>query len=105
MQTQTDQSPLQTADVALTEGLAAFVVETPAAKIPAEAFEAASRCIVDTIGCILAGANSELLEPLSSYLHAAAEPGLHIVAGTRFRTSAASAAMINGSFGHALDFD
>jgi 2-methylcitrate dehydratase PrpD len=91
--------------VQLTEALIAFIRETPAASIPQEALDKASACIVDTVGCILAGSNSEMLEPLAHYLADSEEAGPHVVAGTSVRTSAARAALANGSFGHALDFD
>src|SRR5262245_56463982 len=91
--------------VNLTEALTDFIRNTPTSAIPQEAFDKATACIVDTVGCILAGSNSEMIEPLEHFLDDGEESGPHVVAGTAFRTSAARAAMVNGSFGHALDFD
>src|SRR3954468_22801521 len=105
MQNETDHAAGQAEIAGLTEALGTFVLRTAATDIPSAAFEAATECIVDTIGCILAGSNSEMREPMTDYLRQAAEPGPHVIAGTGLRASAACAAMINGSFGHALDFD
>lgn len=89
----------------LTSALSRFILETPAAAIPPDVFEKASACIVDTVGCILAGSNSEVRDPLKRFLDQDSEPGNHVVAGSSARTSAARAALVNGTFGHALDFD
>jgi 2-methylcitrate dehydratase PrpD len=93
--------------IELTRALADFVVRTPSEEIPPAAFERASKCIVDTVGCILAGAASELAEPMEKYLAdgIGAGPAGCVVAGTAFRTTPERAALVNGSFGHALDFD
>jgi 2-methylcitrate dehydratase PrpD len=90
--------------VELTRVFAEFVVGTASAAIPAEAFDRAAKCIVDTVGCILAGSASELAEPMNGFLHGGTT-GSAVVIGTNLRTSPELAAMVNGSFGHALDFD
>jgi 2-methylcitrate dehydratase PrpD len=71
--------------------------------IPAEAGEAARQCILDWIACTLAGST----EPLAGILRAefAADGGPASVFGGGQRTSTTVAALINGSTGHALDFD
>jgi 2-methylcitrate dehydratase PrpD len=91
--------------VKLTEIIANFVRHTSANALPALAYEKAMANIVDTVGCILAGANSELREPVEAFLKQGGSSGSNIVAGTSLRTSPALAAFANGSFGHALDFD
>lgn len=91
--------------VKLTEIVAGFVRDIPASAVPALAYEKAMANIVDTIGCILAGANSEVRKPIEAFLKQGAASGSNIVAGTPLRTSPALAALANGSFGHALDFD
>jgi 2-methylcitrate dehydratase PrpD len=72
-------------------------------EIPAEASVAARQCILDWLGCTLAGST----EPLAQILRAefAADDGLATVIGARQRASAKTSALINGSAGHALDFD
>ncbi|MBV8713811.1 MAG: MmgE/PrpD family protein [Chloroflexi bacterium] len=70
---------------------------------PSEAGVAARQCILDWLGCTLAGST----EPLAQILRAefAAENGPATVIGAGQRTSAKTAALINGAAGHALDFD
>jgi 2-methylcitrate dehydratase PrpD len=72
-------------------------------EIPAEAGMAARQCILDWLGCALAGST----EPLSGLLRAefAVEDGPATLIGGSQRTSAKTAALINGAAGHALDFD
>ncbi len=72
-------------------------------EIPAEASLAARQCILDWVGCTLAGST----EPLAQMLRAefAAEDGPATVFGARQPAGTRTAALINGSAGHALDFD
>jgi 2-methylcitrate dehydratase PrpD len=72
-------------------------------EIPAEAGMAARQCVLDWLGCTLAGST----EPLAQILRAefAAEDGPATLIGGSQRTSAKTAALINGAAGHALDFD
>jgi 2-methylcitrate dehydratase PrpD len=71
--------------------------------IPVEASVAARQCILDWLGCTLAGST----EPLAEILRAefAEEDGPATVIGGSQRASAKTAALINGAAGHALDFD
>jgi 2-methylcitrate dehydratase PrpD len=89
----------------LTETVARFIAESSFADIPGAATDKAKKVITDTIGVILAGAGSELAPPLMAYLQRSGEAGGQPILGTGRTTSAELAAMINGSFGHALDFD
>jgi 2-methylcitrate dehydratase PrpD len=72
-------------------------------EIPAEAGVAARQCMLDWLGCTLAGST----EPLAKILCAefAGEDGPATVIGSSQRTSTKTAALINGAAGHALDFD
>lgn len=72
-------------------------------EIPAQARVAACQCVLDWLGCALAGS----AEPLSRILRAefAAGEGPASVIGSSQRASAKTAALINGAAGHALDFD
>ena len=89
----------------LTNALATFAVETPGQAIPEAAFEKAEKAIADTIGCILAGSVADVGDPLRAYLDAAEAAGNRPVLGTGRTAPPETAAMINGTFGHALDFD
>ncbi|MFD1840574.1 MmgE/PrpD family protein [Paracidovorax cattleyae] len=91
----------------LTEHVARFIQQARSDQFPADALDKAKKVIVDTFAVILSGADSEVEEPLLKYLALdGAEPadGTPIL-GTRHRASAEVSALINGTFGHALDFD
>lgn len=74
-------------------------------EISAEGREAAGHCLLDFLGCALAGAE----EPLSHILVrelAAGEAGSQAgLLGRPERATLQTAALINGAAGHALDFD
>ncbi|MDH4378275.1 MAG: MmgE/PrpD family protein [Ramlibacter sp.] len=89
---------------ALTAHVARFVVQASANQFPADALDKARKVIADTFAVILSGADSEVTEPLMRYL--ALESGGHSpILGTDRAASPETAALINGTFGHALDFD
>ncbi len=89
----------------LTEGIAEFITTKGLADFPAGAVDNAKRVIADTVGVILAGAVAEVSEPLLTYAAGTGATGNAVVLGTSLRTSPEVAAMLNGTFGHALDFD
>src|SRR5690606_37281664 len=89
----------------LTECIARFVVDTTAESFPPEATQKAQKVVADTFACIVAGAGSETAEPLARYVERAGAPGARPILGTRLAASPEIAAMVNGTFGHSLDFD
>ncbi len=89
----------------LTRALAGQARKLTYTDLPDEIRALARQCVLDTIACTLAGAS----EPLTTLLLAEmteqggrAEAG---VIGHAARLPAASAALVNGAAGHALDFD
>ena len=88
-----------------TASIAEFIVKTNAADFPAGSDEKAIKVIVDTFAVILAGAGSEVAEPLQRYLESARESGASPILGTGRTASPETAALINGTYGHALDYD
>jgi 2-methylcitrate dehydratase PrpD len=94
-----------TNSVPLTEALARFAAETPARDIPEAAYDNAAKAIADTIGCILAGSVADVSAPLLRYLGQIEGDGTRPVLATGKTAPAEIAAMVNGTFGHALDFD
>ena len=86
----------------LTETIAAFVAETRNADVPPAAIEKAKKGIADTLAVILAGATSEVAGPMLRY---ADIPGTAAILGTQRSTTPEFAALVNGTFGHALDYD
>jgi 2-methylcitrate dehydratase PrpD len=88
-----------------TATIADFIVKTRAADFPAGSDEKALKVIVDTFAVILAGVSSEVAEPLHRYLEAARESGASPILGTGRTATAETAALINGTYGHSLDYD
>jgi 2-methylcitrate dehydratase PrpD len=88
-----------------TEAIASFIASTSLADLPSGAVEKAKKAITDTFAAILAGAGSEVAEPLRRYVQSGGESGASPILGTRFAASAETAALVNGTFGHALDYD
>ncbi|GAA4327589.1 MmgE/PrpD family protein [Pigmentiphaga soli] len=91
----------------MTEQVARFVAQANAAQFPPDALDKARKVIADTFAVILAGANSEVSEPLARYLDldGPAGTGGAPILGTARRAPPEAAALVNGTFGHALDFD
>jgi 2-methylcitrate dehydratase PrpD len=73
--------------------------------IPDEAREVARHCLLDFLGCALAGADDPLTEILVAQV-AADEGGSQAgLIGRPERATLRTAALVNGAAGHALDFD
>ena len=88
-----------------TATIANFIAKTGTADFPAGSDQKAIKVIADTFAVLLAGAGSEVAAPLQRYLESARESGASPVFGTGRTASAETAALINGTFGHALDYD
>ena len=73
---------------------------------PAAAIDIAKRCIIDGLGVMLAGSAQDASGILRGYLQDSDARSEATAFGPRpFRTGAASAALLNGTSGHALDWD
>lgn len=73
--------------------------------IPATVQQAAKRCLIDTFGVALAGSGSEVAEQARAVSRLTAAGGHCAVLGDTRALCAPAAAFINGTAGHALDFD
>ena len=89
----------------LTESIASFIVNTSSSEFPVAILDKAKKAITDTFSVILAGAGSEVAPALLKYISAYNEPGGSPILGTGLSYSSEVAALANGAFGHALDFD
>jgi 2-methylcitrate dehydratase PrpD len=89
----------------LTATLAAFLRNTTLADVPPEALDTAKKAIADTVAVILAGAGSEVAPPLLRYVAHSGERGASPILGSGQTAAPELAALVNGTFGHALDFD
>src|SRR3546814_1372754 len=90
--------------VRTTEAIGNFIRRADPGSADSFVTERAMASILDTVGCILAGAGSEMREPMEGFLQGESG-GRHPIAGTSLRASPQVAALVHGSFGHALDFD
>ena len=89
----------------LTEIIARMIVERSLEDFPEGTTDKAKKVIADTFAVILSGAGSEVREPLMKYLSESETHGSTPILGTDHTTSPSMSALINGTFGHALDFD
>lgn len=74
-------------------------------EVPAAAAAVARHCVLDWLGCALAGSREPLTRILVEELAAPEAGGPCTVVGTGLATSARTAALVNGAASHALDFD
>ena len=89
----------------LTEALAEFIHAKTLQDLPPDALEKAKKGIADTFAVILAGVGSEVAPPLLRYVEQTGESGASPILGSGRTASPEMAALVNGTFGHALDFD
>ncbi|MGB3355333.1 MAG: MmgE/PrpD family protein [Mycobacterium sp.] len=88
--------------------LAAFAAELRVEDLPPEVVHQATRCLIDWLGCTLAGSATDEAARVRAGI-AALDPGdgsrTAAIAGTRQRAGAGYAALANGIAAHLLDFD
>jgi 2-methylcitrate dehydratase PrpD len=89
----------------LTQTLAEFIQTTSLEELPAGALDRAKKAVADTCAVILAGAGSEVAPPLLRYIAESGDRGESPILGSGRTASREMAALANGTFGHALDFD
>lgn len=82
-----------------------FVAETAAEDIPQDAISAARLGITDFIGVALAGSKEKQSEIIMDYARKMGGVPQASIIGGGFKTSPYLAAMVNGTIGHALDYD
>jgi 2-methylcitrate dehydratase PrpD len=89
----------------VTEAVARFACGQDFRAAPAELFERATRAVIDTVGVAIAGRQEPSFAILADTTGGGQASGEATVLPTRTRASAAQAAWLNGTAGHALDFD
>ena len=89
----------------LATGLAERICAFRGEHLTAAALSAARTCVIDTLGCALAGMTEPCVRLLLATPGIAEAPGPALVFGTQQRTSALDAALVNGTACHALDYD
>ncbi|MBI3964663.1 MAG: MmgE/PrpD family protein [Chloroflexi bacterium] len=88
-----------------TEALAEFAVSARFDQLPAAAVQRTKDVFLDCTGVILAGSAEPAGRIVTELVRAAGAAPKAAVFGRGFRTSAADAALANGTMGHALDYD
>lgn len=89
----------------LTQTIAEFVHAADLDTFPEAARDGLVKVIADTFAVALAGSRSELREPLRDYVRRAGLAGSCRTIGGEFSLPADAAALVDGAFGAALDFD
>jgi 2-methylcitrate dehydratase PrpD len=74
-------------------------------EMPEEAQEAARHCLLDFLGCAIAGSREPLSRILVDEIVKSEGSGEASLIGRMERASRLTAALVNGAAGHALDFD
>ncbi|MPZ40699.1 MAG: MmgE/PrpD family protein [Rhizobiales bacterium] len=85
--------------------LAERIGEVTYERLPPPAVTVAKQGILDTVGVALAGAQEDTTAVVTSVLRKTAGEGPALIFGTRDCVDVLSAALINGTAAHALDFD
>jgi 2-methylcitrate dehydratase PrpD len=89
-----------------TSAVVAFVGAARFEALPPEAIAIGKRCIIDGLGVLLAGATQDAGRILHEHVRGSDPRTEATVLGPRpYKTGAASAALVNGTSGHALDWD
>ncbi len=88
-----------------TESIARFVVDTTYEDIPQEAFQISKRQLLDVLGVALAGSKQPLGQIMCSFVAKVGGEPLSSLIGSGMYTSPPTAALANGTFCHALDYD
>jgi 2-methylcitrate dehydratase PrpD len=89
-----------------TAAVVEFIARARLKDFPAEALTLGKRCIVDSLGVMLAGSTQDAGRILKEHVQGVDTRVAATVFGPRpFKTGSAAAALVNGTAGHALDWD
>ena len=93
-------------NIRATRAVVEFIDRARLSAMPAEAVAIGKRCIIDGLGVMLAGSTQEASTILREHVRGTdARTNATAFAPAPFRTGASSAALLNGTSGHALDWD
>jgi 2-methylcitrate dehydratase PrpD len=89
-----------------TEAVVDFIQDAKIRGFPEEALTTGKRCIIDSLAVMLAGSTQDAGRILHAHVRGSDPRQAATVFGPRpFKTGSASAALVNGTAGHALDWD
>ncbi len=90
----------------IAKDLAKFVTQSEFSSFPGEVQHQARRCLMDTVGVILAGSRyADSGQFVRNYAEKLKEEEVATVIGTSFKRSASTACLANGIMAHALELD
>ncbi|MDG2091476.1 MAG: MmgE/PrpD family protein [Gammaproteobacteria bacterium] len=95
-----------TTDESVSHAVVSFIQSVQYQDFSDEAIALAKRCIIDGLGVMLAGSTQPAGQILYDYVKGTDTRSQTTVFGSNpFKTSSAAAALVNGTSGHALDWD
>ena len=89
----------------VTRKLAEYAVETRYSDLPTVVIEKGKERILDTLGCMIAGCTEVLASLILKYAEETGGRPEATIVGFGHKTNVAKVALVNGTLGHALDFD
>lgn len=89
----------------LTETLAAFIHRTTFEDLPHNVVEQAKACVLDTVGCALAGVKFPEIIGITKELQKIDEQTDCLIWGMKERASLLNAVLLNGATSHAIEMD
>lgn len=89
-----------------TESLAHFIVNCSYEQIPDDVKLKGMHSLIDTLACILVGSTEAESENIAGFIkRAGGNPESRVLGAGSYQTSAAQAALVNGTMAHVLDYD
>lgn len=85
--------------------LSYFCSSTQYESLPEEVIRNAKKSIIDTHGVIFSGYNEPVTKVVMEWVKQQSVPGRSTIIGYQVSTSESLAALVNGTMGHAIDFD
>ena len=85
--------------------LAQYCVGLSLGSVPAEVKQKATLCVLDTVGCMIAGSASRVGRIVTTHALESGKPGAWTVFGRSSGVDVESAALANGTLGHVLELD
>lgn len=89
----------------ITEKLASYFVELDYDSLPENVVREAKMCLLDSLGCMLAGAQTKEIKSLSKELSLSTKDQQASLIGLDSKSSLLYASLLNGSMAHAIEMD
>jgi 2-methylcitrate dehydratase PrpD len=90
----------------VTQQVVGFITSAALDRMPEKVVTAGKRCLIDGFGVVLAGATTQGSQIVREYVRSVAgKRDASVLGPGRIKAPAELAALVNGAFGHAMDFD